>query len=64
MVINFSIKASENSGINNFRSVRNSLEVLDKLQAYTGDFESIQNFDFLLYITHYPIMLLRTKSHT
>ena len=36
----------QKSGINLFWNVKNSLEVLDKLHAHVGSFESVQSFDF------------------
>ena len=61
LIINCSNKAFENSGINYFWSVKNSLEVLDKLHAYIGDFESVQSFDFSTLYTTLPHILIKKK---
>ena len=61
LIINCSNKAFENSGINSFWSVKNSLEVLDKLHAYIGDFESVQSFDFFTVYTTLPHNLIKKK---
>ena len=64
LIINFSNKAFENSEINYFWSVKNSLEVLDKLHAYIGDFESVQSFDFsTLYTTLSHILFQKKFTH-
>ena len=64
LIINCSNKAFENSEINYFWSVKNSLEVLDKLHAYIGDFESVQSFDFSTLYTTLPHILIKKNSHT
>ena len=61
LVINFCNKVYENSGINYFWSVKNSLEVLDKLHAYVGPFESFQSFDFSTLYTTLPHNLIKMK---
>lgn len=61
LVVNFCNKAHENSGINYFWSVKNSLEVLDKLQAHVGPFESLQSFDFSTLYTTLPHDLIKKK---
>ena len=61
LVINFCNKAFDNSGINYFWSVKNSLEVLDKLQAHVGPFESLQSFDFSTLYTTLPHDLIKKK---
>ena len=44
-----------------FWSVKNSLEILDKLHAkkYIGDFESVQSFDFSTLYTTLPHILIK-----
>ena len=61
LIINCSNKAFENSGINYFWSVKNSLEVLDKLHAYIGGFESVQSFDFSTLYTTLPHILIKKQ---
>ena len=61
LVVNFCNKAFANSGINYFWSVKNSLEVLDKLQAHEGPFESLQSFDFSTLYTTLPHDLFKKK---
>ena len=61
LVINVCNKVYENSGINHFWSVKNSLEVLDKLQAYNGPFESLESFDFSTLYTTLPHNLIKDK---
>ena len=61
LVINFCNKVYENSGINYFWSVKNSLEVLDKLHAHTGPLESINSFDFSTLYTTLPHDLIKKK---
>lgn len=61
LVINFCNKAYENSGINFFWSVKNSLDVLDKLQAHAGSFESLDSFDFSTLYTTLPHDLIKKK---
>ena len=52
LVINFCNKAYENNGINYFWSVKNSLEVLDKIHAFNGPYNSVDSYDFF-YSVHY-----------
>ena len=61
LIINCSKKAFENSGINYFWSVQNSLEVFEKLHAYIGDFESVQTFDFSTLYTTLPYIGIKKK---
>ena len=47
--------------INYFWSVKNSLDVLDKLRAFDGPFDSVDSFDFSTLYTTLPHYLLKQK---
>ena len=63
MVVNFCNKCFQNTGINYFCSVKNSLDVLDKLHSVQVPYSSIDSYDFsTLYIyTTLPHALIKQK---
>ena len=61
LVINFCNKAYENNGINYFWSVKNSLEVLDKIHAFNGPYNSVDSYDFSTLYTTLPHNLIKKK---
>ena len=50
-----------NSGNNYFWSVKNSLDVLDKLRAFDGPFDSVDSFDLSTLYTTLPHYLIKQK---
>ena len=61
LVIKFCNKVYETNGVNYFWSIKNSLEVLDKLQAHNGTIFSINSFDFSTLYTTLPHDLIKKK---
>ena len=61
LIVNFANVVYEKSGFNVFWSVKNSLEVLDKLHAFAGIFDSVQSFDFSTLYTTLPHILIKEK---
>ena len=61
LVVNFCNKVYENSGVNYFWSVKNSLEVLDKLRSLNCQFKSIDSYDFSTLYTTLPHTLIKQK---
>ena len=55
-IIQYCERVFENSGINYFWSVKNSLDVLDKLRAFENTFHTVDSYDFLLYILTFHII--------
>ena len=64
LVINFSNKCYEYSGINYFWSVKNSVEVLDKIQSVNETYTSVDSYDFSTFILHNLIHLSNRNFHT
>ena len=50
-----------NSGVNYFWSVKNSLDVLDKIRSYKGPFYSVDSYDFSTLYTSLPHHLIKQK---
>ena len=61
LIMNYCNKAYEHNGINYFWSVKNSLEVLDKLQAFEKPFETVDSYDFSTLYTTLPHYLIKQK---
>ena len=61
LVINFSNKCYEYSGINYFWSVKNSVEVLDKLRSVNETYTSVDSYDFSTLYTTLPHTLIKQK---
>jgi len=61
LVINYCNKCYENSSINYFWSVKNSLDVLDKLQSVQVPFTTIDSYDFSTLYTSLPHTLIKEK---
>lgn len=61
LIINFCNKAYVNSGINYFWSIKNSLEVLDKLHSFEGQFVTVDSYDFSTLYTTLPHNLIKQK---
>ena len=61
LIVNYCTKAYEHSGVNYFWSVKNSLEVLDKLHAFGKPFESVDSYDFSTLYTTLPHYLIKQK---
>lgn len=60
-IIRYCDKIFENSGINHFWSVKNSLDVLDKLRAFENTFQSVDSYDFSTLYTNLPHNLIKKK---
>ena len=60
-IINYCNKAYTNSGVNYFWSVKNSLDVLDKLRSYQGQYTSVESYDFSTLYTTLPHNLIKQK---
>ena len=61
LIVNFCNKCYENSSINYFWSVKNSLDVLDKLKSAKVPFSTIDSYDFSTLYTTLPHMLIKEK---
>ena len=61
LIINYCYKAYEHSGVNYFWSVKNSLEVLDKLHAFDKPFETVDGYDFSTLYTTLPHYFIKQK---
>lgn len=61
LIIKYCNKAYECNGTNYFWSVKNSLEVLDKLHAFDKPFESVDSYDFSTLYTTFPHNLIKQK---
>ena len=61
LVINYCNKVYENSGVNYFWSVKNSGEVLDKLNSFNCHFTAVDSFDFSTLYTTLPHHLIKEK---
>ena len=61
LVLNFCNKCFENTGINYFWSVKNSLEVLDKLRSVQVPYTSVDSYDFSTLYTTLPHALIKQK---
>ena len=57
--MNYCSKAYEHNGINYFWSVKNSLEFLDKLQAFEKPLETVDSYDFSTLYTTLPHYLIK-----
>ena len=60
-VIKYCNKSYENTGVNYFWSVKNSLEVLDKYNNIESAFTSVDSFDFSTLYTTLPHNLIKEK---
>ena len=60
-IINYCNKAYNNSGVNYFWSVKNSLDVLDKIRSYQGQYNSVESYDFSTLYTTLPHNLIKQK---
>ena len=61
IIVNYCIKAYEHTGVNYFWSIKNSLEVLDKLHAFEKPFETVDSYDFSTLYTTLPHNLIKQK---
>ena len=61
LFINYCNKIYEHSGINYFWSVKKSLDVLDKLHAFDGPFDSVDGFEISILYTTLPHYLIKQK---
>ena len=61
LIINYCNKAYEHSGVNYFWSVKNSLEVLDKLHAFDKPVQTVDSYDFSTLYTTLPHDLIKQK---
>jgi len=61
LVVNACNKTYENSGINCFWSVKNSLEVLDRLRTIDRNITSVDSYDFSTLYTTLPHDLIKEK---
>ena len=59
LIMNFCNKAYEHNGINYFWSVKTSLEVFDKLQAFEKPFLTVDIYDFSTLYTSLPHYLIK-----
>lgn len=60
-IIQYCEKVFENSGVNHFWSIKNSLDVLDKLRAFENTFHSVDSYDFSTLYTNLPHNLIKNK---
>ena len=60
-VINYCNKCYEHSGVNYFWSIKNSLEVLDRLRNSQVPFECVDSYDFSTLYTTLPHQLIKDK---
>ena len=60
-IIQYCERVFENSGINYFWSVKNSLDVLDKLRAFENTFHTVDSYDFSTLYTNLPHNLIKKK---
>ena len=61
LIIKYCNKAYEHDGVNYFWSVKNSLEVLDKLHAFDKPFNTVDSYDFSTLYTTLPHNLIKQK---
>lgn len=61
LITNYCNKAFEHNGVNYFWSVKNSLEVLDKLHAFDKPVETLNSYDFSTLYTTLPHYLIKQK---
>ena len=61
LLIKYCAKTYENSGVNYFWSVKNSLEVLEKLQTIKRPVTAIDSYDFSTLYTTLPHNLIKSK---
>ena len=61
LLIKYCAKTYENSGVNYFWSVKNSLEVLEKLQTIKRPVTAIDSYDFSTLYTTLPHNLIKTQ---
>ncbi len=61
LVTNFCKKCYENNGVNYFWSVKNSFEVLDRLNNAQTSYDSIDSYDFSTLYTTLPHKLIKEK---
>ena len=64
LILNYCNKAYEHNGINYCWSVKYSLEVLVKLQAFEKPFETVDSCDFSTLYTTLPHYLIKKKFST
>ena len=57
-IINYCNKCCERNGVNYFWSVKNSFEVLDKLNNIQDSFDSVDSYDFSTLYTTLPHQLI------
>ena len=61
IIMNYCNNAYEHNGINYIWSVKNSLEVLDKIQTFEKPFETVDSYDFSTLYTTLPHYLIKQK---